>query len=1136
MDYHPNCCRRVLQELQPIYYPIGNTRSFSVFHAVPGDVFEALFLGCGDVRNVLATARDASKFRSLKHLTVHINDKERQIIARAALLLLLASELDAGCEEDMHFLWDVWYCLDLSHAQNSRLKKYLDRLMAGDYGKRVDMNFSMGEEAVRGVWRGWIRLAAGAAPSPGAIRREREAWIVRHVANKTCSHNVTAHTAAEGLAAGLVTCIKPFMNIDGHNIKKYQAELRAYHVSGAAHLGGDGGERDGWVTNPTLLHPATGAWEVHYAALPYASFFPFDQGEDISTNLRYSTQIAKVCIRKFTELVAGFQACAASVKISVRLWLMDAVYCCDWGPPVGQLFNSVDTSNLADNVELLNLLLMAGPRLKKTPYSRLYARTMVWKGSLRSYLDSSLGVPPEMMPAMFGLRLLTDLTLGTPPFQDHPPLEWALALWSTSALHISSGEGESCGVRNALKALASRCCRPKTSDTNLSVNNVLIALTPLSLALAVVSAATRVAGIFDPSKDWRANADALFRMLAVPACMRLEWNTWMCWLLHGKVAVSPNQAPEEGPNVRVYSCRLQMMPTYTGAWGAPMLRVVLMDATDAVEAMMEGIDSLDKTILAGQQLNSVCFDTATHEVAFLLQERLHPMTAIVLVNMSRQVPLSIVIDLANVKSRAFNRAPPLCARPPLATPITLPTPPPHFALMSVVEHANHYVATLGFNPDASGDRLKIRTTKDDHDPALCANGTSISIPGKDQLPLHFAWPINVDQHKLQRSHKRGILMCTLPKGSSFALWPGDAKFLPKLAPHGLPELTSERLLRCAMGFMFVDVESASSKGVAGLPEFLAMEKTAPKDPVEAALYHIRETIEILFMTCFTKQTQHHVLDGPGDEKNRIRIIVHEKVRMLPDGRPVLQVSYSDQLELWNQDPDYDTRVRAVQRLAKAVDSFVVAGPTSCHHIICEPGELAYFREVLLRNSARTLPSKAQSEVLELPSSEWRASFLMPLYLQRHDTKGGDIVEAGEYVQAAASYACGLSMLDELGSPEDAAHRELRKSLLLNRAAANIKDAEQELGSASAIVTRARPDLKNMLEEAVVSCSGALDIDPRNAKALYRQAQALVRLGLDMIAEDRLMRALKIEKGDAVMQTMLEQIQQRLKKTTPKTGT
>lgn len=44
------------------------------------------------------------------------------------------------------------------------------------------------------------------------------------------------------------------------------------------------------------------------------------------------------------------------------------------------------------------------------------------------------------------------------------------------------------------------------------------------------------------------------------------------------------------------------------------------------------------------------------------------------------------------------------------------------------------------------------------------------------------------------------------------------------------------------------------------------------------------------------------------------------------------------------------------------------------------------------------------------------------------------------------------------------------------------------------------------------------------------AQALVRLGLDIIAEDRLVRAIKIEKDDAVMQSMLKQIRMRLKKT------
>ncbi len=82
-------------------------------------------------------------------------------------------------------------------------------------------------------------------------------------------------------------------------------------------------------------------------------------------------------MRNFAQIIGGFQACTKKVKVSVRLWLMDAVVCCDSGLPEDQLFDAVDTSNLADNVELLNLLLMAGPRLKKTPLSRCPSQSLL---------------------------------------------------------------------------------------------------------------------------------------------------------------------------------------------------------------------------------------------------------------------------------------------------------------------------------------------------------------------------------------------------------------------------------------------------------------------------------------------------------------------------------------------------------------------------------------------------------------------------------------------------------------------------------------------------------------------------------------------------------------------------------------
>ena len=71
-------------------------------------------------------------------------------------------------------------------------------------------------------------------------------------------------------------------------------ELKECLTSGSVHLGGSAGDRKGWVVNPTLLHPDTGAWEVHYHASPYPSFTPFAQGETLSSDRRDPYNFARV--------------------------------------------------------------------------------------------------------------------------------------------------------------------------------------------------------------------------------------------------------------------------------------------------------------------------------------------------------------------------------------------------------------------------------------------------------------------------------------------------------------------------------------------------------------------------------------------------------------------------------------------------------------------------------------------------------------------------------------------------------------------------------------------------------------------------------------------------------------------------
>ena len=50
---------------------------------------QALFLGCGDPRNAIATAAEAGRDVKLKLLQLSLNDRTAAIISRAGLLLLM---------------------------------------------------------------------------------------------------------------------------------------------------------------------------------------------------------------------------------------------------------------------------------------------------------------------------------------------------------------------------------------------------------------------------------------------------------------------------------------------------------------------------------------------------------------------------------------------------------------------------------------------------------------------------------------------------------------------------------------------------------------------------------------------------------------------------------------------------------------------------------------------------------------------------------------------------------------------------------------------------------------------------------------------------------------------------------------
>lgn len=97
-----------------------------------------------------------------------------------------------------------------------------------------------------------------------------------------------------------------------------------------------------------------------------------------------------------------------------------------------------------------------------------------------------------------------------------------------------------------------------------------------------------------------------------------------------------------------------------------------------------------------------------------------------------------------------------------------------------------------------------------------------------------------------------------------------------------------------MGFMFADADSGPITGTstgARVGEVYDMTKTVPKDPVEAALHDIRETIQILFMMAFSKVSAAvlHAAD-------KLRVRYHMKAHLCWEDPRTLVVSSCDKAD------------------------------------------------------------------------------------------------------------------------------------------------------------------------------------------------------------------------------------------------
>ncbi|XP_046553202.1 uncharacterized protein LOC124262714 [Haliotis rubra] len=394
------------------YYPIGNTRSMDVTHGCQvAEECNILLLGCGDIRHVLHTMHvlheDGTTKAKNQTINFHINDIEDGILGRDLILLYLARTINPLDTDELKTLWAVWYDVVLSKAHLQNLKEVMEELSDLKSGTN-GIYFGNGktELKIKQALQSWLEFEISGRQTIGKRTNFLKA-MYGDLFPETSVQRVSSRLVAQSNRSDYTERLKD----------RYQQEVHEYITSGVSSACSTAmtSERilDIFHGNVTFFRPGSDEWKVEDNSCPFMCY-------DVELQLdRYNggdTTMCTLFLEILRKWVMSYQATIKSgCTTRFYLWLGDAVEVCEADLPNNLLFDFIDTSNIADRVGLIPLLIRCQERLQK-PNGVLRTETFHWNQGtafwLESFLRQCLDIPQLMYPTLFGLHLAEELTLG----------------------------------------------------------------------------------------------------------------------------------------------------------------------------------------------------------------------------------------------------------------------------------------------------------------------------------------------------------------------------------------------------------------------------------------------------------------------------------------------------------------------------------------------------------------------------------------------------------------------------------------------------------------------------------------------------------------------------------------------------
>ncbi|PFX17637.1 hypothetical protein AWC38_SpisGene18024 [Stylophora pistillata] len=591
-------------------YAMGNTRARDVTELLGTSKeqhLDLLLLASGDVRNFLFTVSELSLRRPHdrpRSLSFHFNDYDPSVIARNAVLIQVANEINPDIPADVDFLWNIWYNLALSQDNFDRLQQVMCRLLAKKFDSAESiLKFEDGAvlRECFDIWKDWMTLDLDVRK----VKEERTTLIESKMQELKFDVDAQCLGVLSEMMMGL-SQEADTQFFEATHANPFYTEVKHWFCEGST-------SNESARTNPTLIRPFDHKWRLHYNSCVFESYLPIERDQ-----LLRCKSLTAACKENLKLMLKRFQRQRKNKQtfLKVTLWTGDALALCTSGFPPEMSFDVIDTSNLSDHIGLLNVLVCCAPRPNR---SLLFTSSMLWCGgceNVAEYYNKCVGVPFQLLPTILGLKLAVEIELGSSKLPDKMETSEEILCWVKADIRRTLLEiDKTSDVVQGLFRLAERCFDLLNEQTKPLVDGqTFIGSQVYGTTLSSPLTFLRIIHQIQPLV--KGGADRLFELLETLLPPEFHKKHSLSWNF-----LKASIGNERGPVVEIkVNCNMTVPSWYKGT-PMPMICIVEPSMIHQFKAQMLSGQMRSTETIFPSIYNSLRYDDKANIVTFHASEK-----------------------------------------------------------------------------------------------------------------------------------------------------------------------------------------------------------------------------------------------------------------------------------------------------------------------------------------------------------------------------------------------------------------------------------------------------------------------------------------------------------------------------------